>query len=312
MLTSASIKAKAREVGFDACGIAPAADHSELKFFTEWLARGFAGSMSYLSRSAERRQDVRNVVPTARSVIVTATVYNTDRPYSIACRDGDRAHVARYAWGDDYHDVLIDRLEALLAWMREQHPEPFEARAYVDTGPVQERVYAQHAGVGWIGKNSCVIHPELGSWVFLSEIICSLPLDPDVPAFDQCGSCSLCLEACPTHALVAPGVLDATRCISYLTIEHRGDIPEELGADIGTHVFGCDICQEVCPWNQAAPISEDPHWQPRPAWDARRVSELADMPGEELDQALKGSAIGRAKPAGIRRNVSLSVANARG
>src|SRR6185503_10501660 len=260
-----SIKAKALEIGFDACGIAPASDHAELKFFTEWLARGFAGSMNYLSRSAERRRDVRNVLPLARSVIVTATVYNTDRPYSIACRDGDRAHVARYAWGDDYHEVLIDRLEALLAWMREQHPEPFEARAYVDTGPVQERVYAQHAGVGWIGKNSCVIHPELGSWVFLSEIICSLPLDPDVPAFDQCGSCSLCLEACPTHALVAPGVLDATRCISYLTIEHRGDIPEELGADIGTHVFGCDICQEVCPWNQAAPISEDPHWQPRPA-----------------------------------------------
>jgi len=312
MLSSESIKAKALEIGFDACGIAPASDHAELKFFTEWLARGFAGSMNYLSRSAERRRDVRNVLPLARSVIVTATVYNTDRPYSIACRDGDRAHVARYAWGDDYHDVLIDRLEALLAWMREQHPEPFEALAYVDTGPVQERVYAQHAGVGWIGKNSCVIHPELGSWVFLSEIICSLPLDPDVPAFDQCGSCSLCLEACPTHALVAPGVLDATRCISYLTIEHRGDIPEELGADIGTHVFGCDICQEVCPWNQAAPISEDPHWQPRPAWDARRVSELADMPGEELDQALKGSAISRAKPAGMRRNVSLAVANARG
>jgi epoxyqueuosine reductase len=312
MLSSESIKAKAREVGFDACGIAPASDHSELKFFTEWLARGFAGSMSYLSRSAERRRDVRNVLPSARSVIVTATVYNTDRPYSIACRDPDRAHVARYAWGDDYHDVLIERLEVLLAWMREQHPDPFEARAYVDTGPVQERVYAQHAGVGWIGKNSCVIHPELGSWVFLSEIICSLTLDPDVPAFDQCGSCTLCLEACPTHALVAPGVLDATRCISYLTIEHRGDIPEDIGADIGTHVFGCDICQEVCPWNQTASISDDPRWQPRPAWDARTVSELAAMPGEELDQALKGSAMIRAKQAGIRRNVSLSLGNARG
>jgi epoxyqueuosine reductase len=312
MLTSASIKAKAREIGFDACGIAPAADHSELKFFTEWLARGFAGSMSYLSRSAERRRDVRNVVPTARSVIVTATVYNTDRPYSIACHDRDRAHVARYAWGDDYHDVLTERLEVLLAWMRGAHPEPFDARAYVDTGPVQERVYAQHAGVGWIGKNSCVIHPELGSWLFLSEIICSLALDPDVPAFDQCGSCTLCLEACPTHALIAPGVLDATRCISYLTIEHRGDIPEEIRADIGTHVFGCDICQEVCPWNQTAPLSEDPRWQPREAWDARTVSELAAMPGEALDQALKGSAMSRAKQVGIKRNVALSLANTRG
>jgi len=312
MLTSAFIKAKAREIGFDACGIAPAADHSELKFFTEWLARGFAGSMSYLSRSAERRRDVRNVVPTARSVIVTATVYNTDRPYSIACHDRDRAHVARYAWGDDYHDVLTERLEVLLAWMRGEHPEPFDARAYVDTGPVQERVYAQHAGVGWIGKNSCVIHPELGSWLFLSEIICSLALEPDVPAFDQCGSCTLCLEACPTHALIAPAVLDATRCISYLTIEHRGDIPEEIRADIGTHVFGCDICQEVCPWNQTAPLSEDPRWQPREAWDARTVSELAAMPGEALDQALKGSAMSRAKQVGIQRNVALSLANTRG
>jgi epoxyqueuosine reductase len=304
MLTSESVKIKARELGFDACGIAPAADHSELQFFTEWLARGFAGSMAYLSRSAERRRDVRHVLPSAQSVIVTGTVYNTDRGYSVACRDPERAHVARYAWGDDYHDVLAARLDALIGWMRDRHPEPFEARPYVDTGPVQERVYAQHAGVGWIGKNTCVIHPELGSWLFLAEIICSLPLDPDVPAFDQCGTCTLCLDACPTRALVAPGVLDATRCISYLTIEHRGDIPEELAADVGTHVFGCDICQEVCPWNQ--------RWQPRPAWDARSVSELTVLSDEELDEALKGSAMSRAKRAGIRRNVEISMSNSKG
>jgi epoxyqueuosine reductase len=268
--------------------------------------------MAYLSRSAERRRDVRNVLPSARSVIVTGTVYNTDRAYSVACRDPERAHVARYAWGDDYHDVLAARLDALIGWMRDRHPEPFEARPYVDTGPVQERVYAQHAGVGWIGKNSCVIHPELGSWLFLAEIICSLPLDPDVPAFDQCGTCTLCLDACPTRALVAPGVLDATRCISYLTIEHRGDIPEELAADVGTHVFGCDICQEVCPWNQTPPISTDPRWQPRPAWDARSVSELTVLSDEELDEALKGSAMSRAKRAGIRRNVEISMSNSKG
>jgi epoxyqueuosine reductase len=312
MLTSESVKIKARELGFDACGIAPAADHSELQFFTEWLARGFAGSMAYLSRSAERRRDVRHVLPSAQSVIVTGTVYNTDRGYSVACRDPERAHVARYAWGDDYHDVLAARLDALIGWMRDRHPEPFEARPYVDTGPVQERVYAQHAGVGWIGKNTCVIHPELGSWLFLAEIICSLPLDPDVPAFDQCGTCTLCLDACPTRALVAPGVLDATRCISYLTIEHRGDIPEELAADVGTHVFGCDICQEVCPWNQTPPISTDPRWQPRPAWDARSVSELTVLSDEELDEALKGSAMSRAKRAGIRRNVEISMSNSKG
>src|SRR5262245_8413338 len=309
MLTSDSIKAKAREIGFDVCGIAPAADHSELHFFSEWLARGFAGSMSYLTRSAERRRDVRNVLPSARSVIVTGTLYNTDREYSVACRDRDPAHIARYAWGDDYHDVLTGRLETLLDWMRDVHPDPFEARAYVDTGPVQERVYAQHAGIGWIGKNTCVIHPELGSWLFLSEIICSLPLEPDVPAFDQCGTCTLCLEACPTRALVAPAVLDATRCISYLTIEHRGDIPEEFSADIGAHVFGCDICQEVCPWNQTAPVSQDPRWQPRAVWDARRVSELAALPDEELATALKGSAMGRAKRDGIKRNLAVSVSN---
>ena len=141
-------------------------------------------------------------------------------------RRSGRAQIARYAWGDDYHDVIGARLDALLAWMREQSPEPFDARAYVDTGPVQERVYAQHAGIGWIGKNTCVINPEIGSWIFLAEIICSLPLEVDAPALDQCGTCTLCLEACPTQAIVAPGVLDSTRCISYLTIELRGDIPD--------------------------------------------------------------------------------------
>jgi epoxyqueuosine reductase len=224
----------------------------------------------------------------------------------------ERAHVARYAWGDDYHDVLLSRLETLLAWMRERQPEPpFEARSYVDTGPVQERVYAQHAGVGWIGKNTCVIHPELGSWLFLAEIICSLPLEPDVPAFDQCGTCTLCLDACPTRALVAPGVLDATRCISYLTIEHRGDIPEEMRAGVGTHVYGCDVCQEVCPWNQRPPVSDAPEWQPRPIWDKPGLERLAAMSDAELEAALKGSAMSRTKAAGIRRNVNLALANAR-
>jgi epoxyqueuosine reductase len=311
MLSSASIKAKAHEIGFDVCGIAPAADHPELRFFSEWIARGFAGSMGYLSRSTERRRDVRQVLPSAQSVIVTGTIYNTDRPYSVECRERDRAHVARYAWGDDYHAVLAARLDALVAWMHEIHPDPFEASPYVDTGPVQERVYAQHAGVGWIGKNTCVINPQLGSWLFLAEIICSLRLDPDVPAFDQCGTCTLCLEACPTRALVAPAVLDATRCISYLTIEHRGDIPEELRADVGTHVFGCDICQEVCPFNQTAAVSNDPRWQPRAVWDGRTVFELAEMSDEDLGGAVKGSAISRAKRAGLRRNVDLAVTNAK-
>ena len=308
-LTSGDIKAKARELGFDACGIAPAANHAELAFFREWLDRGYAGEMAYLHRSADRRADVRNVLPSARTVIATATVYNTDRPYSTECADPRRAQIARYAWGDDYHDVIGARLDALLAWMRESSPEAFDARAYVDTGPVQERAYARHAGLGWIGKNTCVISPKLGSWIFLAEIICSLPLDVDAPSLDQCGSCTLCLDACPTGALVAPGVLDSTRCISYQTIELRGGIPASDRAGLGSHVYGCDICQEVCPWNGVAPRSDDPAWQPRSAWDQVDLLTLAARTDEALTAALRGSAMRRAKVQGLRRNIAVAVAN---
>jgi epoxyqueuosine reductase len=310
MLTSAAIKAAAHDLGFDACGIAPADDFPELKFFHDWLARGYAGEMNYLHRSADRRADVRAVLPSARSVIVTATNYHTNRPYSTEVADPYRAQIARYAWGDDYHDVIGGRLGRLLAWMREQSPEPFEARAYVDTGPVQERVYAQYAGIGWIGKNTCVIHPRLGSWIFLGEIICSLPLDIDAPALDQCGACTLCLEACPTHALTAPGVLDSRACISYLTIEHRGDVPADLRPALGRHVYGCDICQEVCPWNAVAPRSDDAAWQPRPAWESVDVRALAGRSDDELAEATRGSAMRRAKVQGLRRNIAIALSNA--
>jgi len=306
-VTTAGIKSKAFELGFDLCGIAPASDHQELTFFREWLDRGYAGDMAYLNRSADRRADVRNVMPSARCVIVTATVYNTDRPYSTECKDADRAHIARYAWGDDYHDVIGARMEQLLEWMRDASVEPFEARAYVDTGPVQERVYAQYAGIGWIGKNTCVINPEKGSWIFLAEIVCSLDLECDRPAFDQCGTCTLCIEACPTKAIVGPGVLDSTRCISYLTIEHRGDIPDEFRDAIGTRVYGCDICQEVCPWNAMPPVSHDPAWQPRAAWESATVGELASRSDDELRAAMRGSAMRRTKIAGLRRNLSIGV-----
>jgi epoxyqueuosine reductase len=305
-MLAADIKSKALEFGFDLCGIAPASDYPELKFFREWIDRGYAGEMTYLNRSADRRADVRNVIASARSVIVVATVYNTNRPYSTECKDPSTAHVARYAWGDDYHDVIGDRMERLLQWMRSASDEPFDARAYVDTGPVQERVYAQYAGIGWIGKNTCVINPEKGSWIFLAEIICSLELEYDRPAFDQCGTCTLCIEACPTKAIVAPGVLDSNRCISYLTIEHRGDLPEEFRDAIGTHVYGCDICQEVCPWNATPPISNDPAWQPRQAWDGVLVKELAARSDDELRAAIRGSAMRRTKVAGLRRNLVVS------
>src|SRR5262245_10242577 len=266
--------------------------------------------MAYLPRSAATRADVRNVLPSARSVIALATLYNTSHPYSTECADPQRAQVARYAWGDDYHEVIGRRLDVLIAWMHEQHPAAFEAAPYVDTGPVQERVYAQHAGIGWIGKNACVINERLGSFIFLAEIICSLPLEPDPPSLDQCGTCTLCLDACPTAALVAPGVLDSNRCISYLTIEHRGGIPDELAPSIGSHVYGCDVCQEVCPWNDAAPVSNDPAWQPRPAWDEPALVDLLQMDEGRLRGALRGSAMKRARADGLRRNLEVASANA--
>lgn len=310
-MTSLDIKQKARELGFDLCGVAPAADLPELTFFQTWLGRGYAGEMAYLNRSADERADVRRVLPSAQSVVVTGSIYNTDVPYSTESANPARAQIARYAWGDDYHDVIGARLDALLAWMREQSPQPFDARAYVDTGPVQERVYAQHGGVGWIGKNTCVINPGAGSWIFLSEIICSLPLEVDEPALDQCGTCTLCIDACPTQALVAPGVLDSTRCISYLTIEQRGPIPGELAAEVGSHVYGCDVCQEVCPWNQIAPSSSDPAWQPRPVWRDASISALAAMSDQELQRAMRGSSMRRTKVAGLRRNLQIALENVR-
>lgn len=308
-LSSSTIKAKARELGFDLCGVAPAVDLPELRFIAEWIGRGYAGQMKYLERTASSRADVRLVLPSARSVIVTGTIYNIDRPYSIECADSLRAHVARYAWGDDYHDMLEQRLDGLLAWMRSTSAEPFDARRYVDTGPVQERVYAQHAGLGWIGKNTSVINPEVGSWLFLGEIICSLQLDPDQPSSDQCGTCTLCLEACPTGALVEPRVLDARRCVSYLTIELDGPIPEALHQGIGSWVYGCDVCQEVCPWNATAPKSTDPAWQPRPAWDMPRIVDLSEMSEAELHAALRASAMRRAKASGLRRNLAVALEN---
>jgi epoxyqueuosine reductase len=309
-MTSSDVKARAAELGFDLCGIAPAAKHPELAFFRDWLDRGYGGTMTYLHRSAQKRLDIHKAEPTARTVIVTGTLYNTDRPYSTECDDPGRAQIARYAWGDDYHEVIGGRMEALLAWMHERSEEPFDGRAYVDTGPIQERVFAQHAGLGWIGKNSCLINPEIGSWIFLAAIICSLPLDVDAPPLDQCGACTLCIEACPTQAIVAPRVLDATQCISYLTIELKKEVPEPLRAAVGAHVYGCDICQEVCPWNAAAPRSSDPAWQPRPAWDRVDLLTLQQRTDEELAAGLRGSAMQRTQVRGLRRNVAVALQNA--
>ncbi len=308
-LTSNAIKDRARELGFDLCGIAPAGTFPELEFFKQWIDRGYAGTMGYLPRSAERRSDVRKVLPSARSVIVTGTLYNGGQPYSIERKDVTRGEVARYAWSRDYHDVIGERLDSLVAWMTERHPDPFDARAYVDTGPVQERVYAQYAGLGWIGKNTCVINPELGSWLLLGAIICSLPLEPDSPSLDRCGTCTLCLEACPTGAFAAPHELDATKCVSYLTIEYRGSIPEGQRAAIGNHIFGCDVCQEVCPWNAAPVHVADPSWSSREDLNLSSLIDLWRCTDEELAAFIGDTAMTRAGVKGLRRNIAVALGN---
>ena len=306
-MTSAEIKAQAAELGFDVCGVAPVEPFKELGFLRAWIDRGYAGEMDYLERTADRRADVRAVMPAARAVICLGTVYNTDRPYSTEVADPGAALIARYAWGTDYHDVIQARMDALVAWMRARGGDDFDVRAYVDTGPVQERVYAQYAGLGWIGKNTCVINPELGSWLFLSEIICSLPLEPDAPALDQCGTCRLCLDSCPTGAIVEPYVLDATRCLSYTTIEIKDGIPIGEREAVGRHVYGCDICQEVCPWNAQPPDADaaGSPWLPRAVFDQPSIAALWRTPDTDLRASLKGTAMMRAGLWRLRRNIAI-------
>jgi epoxyqueuosine reductase len=282
----------------------------ELQFFREWVAAGYAGEMEYLARTVDRRSDVRQVLPSARSVIVFGTIYNTDRPYSTENADASQAAVARYAWGDDYHVVIQSRLDSMLAWLRAEAGASVEAKAYVDTGHVQERAFARHAGIGWIGKNSCVINPDVGSWIFLSEILCSLDLEPDPPALDQCGTCTMCLDACPTGALTAPHTLDSRRCLSYLTIEIKGSIPIEHRPSIGGHAYGCDICQEVCPYNAVPAISADPAWAARDGLEGRPLLELWQRSDDDLRRLLKGSAMKRAGVRRLRRNLAVALGNA--
>jgi epoxyqueuosine reductase len=310
-ITSSAVKAEAAALEFDLCGIAPAKSFPELEYLPEWLERGYAGEMQYMRRTAERRSDVRAVMPSARSVISLGAVYNADRPYSTENADPSRAAIARYAWGDDYHAVIEHRLSKLVERLRALTGDSFEARAYVDTGPVQERVYAHYAGLGWIGKNTCLINPELGSWIFLSEIICNLPLEPDSPSLDQCGTCTLCLDACPTGALLESHVLDSTRCLSYLTIELKGSIPHAHRDSVGEHAYGCDICQEVCPWNlsPATAVTVDDKWQPRGGLDSPRLLDLWNRSDDNLRVLLKGSAMKRAGVKRLRRNVAVAIGN---
>ena len=312
------IIAKALEFGFDLCGIAPIAALADSASLEEWLERGYAGQMHYLRDP--RRLDILRVLPEAKSFLVCALNYNTKAPPSTeasaeAGRHEPRGWISRYAWGGDYHAVMGEKLEQLLAAMRGYFGDPFQARAYVDTGPVSERLAAQKAGLGWQAKNTCLINETLGSWLFLGVILTSLELAPSpqangAAAADLCGNCRLCLEACPTGALVEPYVMDARRCISYLTIELRESIPEELRAPMGWQVFGCDICQDVCPWNRKAPVAPAAAFQPREKLLAPELNWLLSLGEEEFRSIFAGSPVRRTKWRGLIRNACIAAGNA--
>jgi epoxyqueuosine reductase len=308
------VESLAREAGLDWAGVARA-DQLEstvdAAFFTRWLEAGYAGEMSYLSgERAARRRDPRRVLPGARTAICAALRYHAAAPLSTEPHERGRGWISRYAWGDDYHEVLRQRLERLLALLRQELGQPFEARVYVDTGPVLERALARQTGVGWLGKNTCLLNQRLGSWFFLGEILTTLELPPSTPAADRCGSCTRCLDACPTQALVAPRVLDSTRCISYWTIEVKGAIPEAARPGIGRHVFGCDICQDVCPWNRRAPLSAVAGFAPRPGTVNPPLAELAALTAEDFRRLFRRSPVRRLGYRRFLRNVCVAMGNA--
>ncbi len=328
---------RAKSIGFDRCGVVRAEKFPELAQTSEWLARGYGGEMKYLADP--RRSDPQSVLPGGRSVIVCLLNYNTAHPLSTETKpqndqEEPRGWISRYAWGRDYHGVLRDRLDQLVDSLREHFTGPFEARSYTDTGPVQERVLAKHAGLGWLGKNTLLLNETLGSFFFLGVILTTLELPPslaanELPPPDLCGNCRQCLDACPTQAFVEPYVMDARRCISYLTIELRQGIPEEFRESIGGHVFGCDICQDVCPWNRRAPIVALEEFRPRvfPSQDEEqtdvslssedesllqpRLEWLAGMSEAEFREMFRDSPIKRTKWRGLVRNACNALGNSK-
>jgi len=303
-------------VGFDVAGVAPAEPTPESELLREWIARGYAGEMHYLERRVEERVDPRRVLEGARSVVVVGLVYD---PGPRAEPAPGAARVARYAGGDDYHDVMWERLRVLEAGIGALAPGSVRTRSFCDTGPVQERVLAAAAGLGWIGKNTCLIHPRLGSYLFLGVVLTDLELAAGAREPDHCGSCRACLDACPTRAFPEAYVLDATRCISYATIEARGSIDAGLRAGHGDWVFGCDVCQEVCPWN-LRPRREIPgdsqglraRIRPRPEWTQPSLQWILDLTEEAWRTATKRSALRRSKHRGLLRNALVAAGNTGG
>ncbi len=329
---SSRIKQCARNAGFDLCGIAPVREFRELQVFPAWIADGKHGEMKYMEARDEagelKRKSLARVAPWARSVIVCAINYNTAHPYSTQAQSpsegASRGWISRYAWArEDYHHAVLRRLKQVEDELRglfdstADLPLPtggIHFRSYVDTGPLIERVYAKYAGVGWIGKNTCIINQQLGSWLFLGVILTSLDfaenqLTADLPAPDRCGTCTRCITACPTQAITAPGVLDARLCISYLTIEKRGEIPGDLRPGMGRHIFGCDICQDVCPWNRKAPVTSAAEFAPREELVNPALDWLAEMQPQEFAKVFRGSPVKRTKLSGLRRNAVIAMGN---
>jgi epoxyqueuosine reductase len=302
-----AIKDKARQLGFILAGVTTPEPPPHLSTFENWLAQGRHGTMEYLAtdRSRTRRADPRQILPECRSILVLATPYNPPLPPEEG--PGVSGRIAAYARNEDYHDVLPKRMQELVQFIEAQVGGPVANRWYTDTGPILERDLAQRAGIGWIGKNTCLIHPRHGSYFLLSEILLDLPLEPDPPfTTDHCGSCTRCIEACPTDCILPDRTLDARRCISYLTIELKDDIPEELRDQIGDWVFGCDICQQVCPWNRFAGEGDPAFGKENPL--ASLTGELSISP-QEFNQRFKGSPVKRAKRRGYLRNVAIALGN---
>ena len=330
------IEQRARAAGFDLAGIAsvaepasPAAIEADRRY-AEWIDSGRAGEMDYLKRADEAggylRGDLRRAMPWARSVIVCAVNYNADAPRSIDPADPNSGWIARYAWsgrkdstsGSDYHDVLLPQLRVIEAELKQRFDAHCETRCYIDTGPLLERGFAAHAGVGWVGKNTCILNQQQGSWLLLGVIVTSLELAPDVsslPAADRCGSCTRCIDACPTDALLATSdphsarQMDASRCIAYLTIEKKGSIPEDLRPLTGRQVFGCDICQDVCPWNRKAPIARASPLPPRRELINPALDWLAAMDGPAFNRVFRSSPLERTRRKRIHRNVAIAMGN---
>ena len=307
-MTGTDVKALARSCGFDLAGIAAAEPAEDRSRYHAWVAAGNAGEMRYLTdRRAAVRDDPRNLLPTARSIVCVGKVYQTPWPYSTRFSDPERAWISRYAWGSDYHDEMRCGLERLAALVRESAGADVESKICVDTAPLLERSYARLAGLGWIGKNTCLISQRLGSWIFLGELLLSIPLEPDSPPPDRCGTCTRCIDACPTGAIPEPYTLDSRRCISYFTIELRGAWPEAAREAAGAHVFGCDICQDVCPWNRRAAVTDDLAFSPRHF--APPLEELAGLSREQFREMFRGTPVTRAGYSGFLRNVATAMGN---